>query len=169
MKQRSLDKQTREAVKRLIEQSGNTDSFPASCFLPTASCFRCAMIRAHAVDNRIEGGLTRMAEMLVMRRANGDLFTEEINGQPRIPVWSSRAACARYRQRNPELLTYLPARLDDSLIRRITGDFSGEWRAAFFLMSEDAPDAYLDRGRPISVDELLLTDHIVSPPATARG
>jgi hypothetical protein len=87
-----------------------------------------------------------MAEMLVMRHANGDLFTEALGGQPRIPVWSSCAAVSRYRERKPELLIDLPARLDDSLIKRIASGIGGEGRATFFLRSEDTPDAYLDRG-----------------------
>jgi hypothetical protein len=87
-----------------------------------------------------------MAEMLVMRRANGDLFTEAIGGQPRIPVWLSRAAVFRYRERKPELLTALPARLDDSLTKRIVSDIGRERHATFFPLSEDAPDAYLSRG-----------------------
>lgn len=97
-----------------------------------------------------------MAEMLVMRRANGDLFGKEINGQPRILVWSSRAACARYRARNPELLTYLPARLDDALMQRIVDGANGARHATFFLIAEDAPDASLERGSMVSPDELLL-------------
>ena len=109
-----------------------------------------------------------MAEMLVMRRANGDLFTEVIGGQLCIPVWSSRKAVARYRERNPELLTYLPARLDGSLIRRI-GDLGGERHATFLLVAEDAPDAYLKQGRPISPHELLLASKSPSPQATAQS
>jgi len=97
-----------------------------------------------------------MAEMLVMRRANGDLFGKEINGQPRILVWSSRAACARYRVRNPELLTYMPARLDEALLRQLANGTNGARHATFFLISEDAPGASLDRGRSLAPDELLL-------------
>lgn len=93
--------------------------------------------------------------MLVMRRANGDLFTVAIDGQPVIPVWSSRDAAARYRERNPELLTYVPARLDDTLMKRIASRLSGEGHATFLLMSEDAPDANLYRGRIVSADDLL--------------
>ncbi|HKP12176.1 MAG TPA: hypothetical protein VJZ91_08710, partial [Blastocatellia bacterium] len=104
---------------------------------------------------------------LVMRRANGDLFTVEVGGRPVIPVWSSRDAVARYRERNPELLTYVPARLDDALMRRVAGP-SGERHATFFLMSEDAPDAKLNRGRVISADDLLPAGNLTSPPATAR-
>ena len=90
-----------------------------------------------------------------MRRANGDLFTVEVNGRTVIPVWSSRAAAARYRERNPELLTYVPARLDDALLRRVASRLSGDGHATFFLMSEDAPDANLNRGRVVSADDLL--------------
>ena len=110
-----------------------------------------------------------MAEMLVMRRANGDLFTEVIGGRPCIPVWSSRDAAARYRERNPELLTYSPARLDGSLIKRIVGGLVDKRHATFLLVAEDAPDAYLNRGRTISLDELLLASKTASPQATARG
>lgn len=108
-----------------------------------------------------------MAEMLVMRRANGDLFTEEVSGRAVIPVWPSRDAVARYRERNPELLTYLPARLNDALLRRIRQSEDGH--ATFFLMSEDAPDANLKQGRVIALDELLLTSNLASLPATARS
>jgi hypothetical protein len=110
-----------------------------------------------------------MAEMLVMRRANGDLFTEEINGRPCIPVWSSRDAVSLYRERNPELLTYLSARLHDSSIERIASDPNKEGQTTFSLMSADAPDAYLNRGRLISLDELLPMSNAASPPATARA
>lgn len=110
-----------------------------------------------------------MAEMLVTRRANGDLFTEDINGRPCIPVWSSRDAVTRYRERNPELLTYLPARLDNSLIKRIVSEPNKERHTTFSLMSVDAPDAYLNRGRLISLDELLLISKIASPPVLARA
>jgi hypothetical protein len=82
-----------------------------------------------------------MAEMLVTRRANGGLFSEAIGGQPRIPVCSSRNAVSGYRVRNPELLTDLPARLDGLLIERPARRLDEARHAAFFLMSEDAPDA----------------------------
>ena len=102
-----------------------------------------------------------------MRRANGDLFTVEVGGRPLIPVWSSRDAAARYRERNPELLTYVPARLDDALVRRVAGP-GGERHATFFLMSEDAPDANLSRGRIVSANDLLPAGDLTSPPATVR-
>jgi hypothetical protein len=95
-----------------------------------------------------------MAKMLVMRHANGDLFTEAIGGQPRIPVWSSRAAVSRYRERYPELLTCLR-----HWTRKARGFLSHVSRRAGRLSQP---------GRPISLDERLLTSNLASPPATVR-
>jgi hypothetical protein len=96
-----------------------------------------------------------MSEMFVMRRANGDLFTEKINGKLGIPVWSTEEAPARYRERNPELMTFLAARLTRSLINKIGNRLGNEGTAEFFLLTEDDPDADLEDGRPISLEEIL--------------
>ena len=107
-----------------------------------------------------------MGDVYVMRRANGDLFTEETNGRLRIPVWGSEEAVARYRERNPELLTFLPARLNRPLMKRITSGLGSERAAEFFLLSEDDPDADLTDGRPLSVDEIFPDGELASQPAT---
>lgn len=96
-----------------------------------------------------------MSEMFVMRRANGDLFTEEINGKLGIPVWSNEEALARYRERNPALMTFLAARLTRSLINKIGNRLGNEGTVEFFLLAEDDPDADLEDGRPISLEEIL--------------
>lgn len=93
-----------------------------------------------------------MSEMFVMRRANGDLFTEEIDGRLRIPVWSSEHTLARYKEHNPELMTYLPTRLTRSLINKLGGELGSE---EFFLLAEDDPDADLEDGKPISLEEIF--------------
>jgi hypothetical protein len=96
-----------------------------------------------------------MSEMFVVRRANGDIFTEEIDGKPTIPVWSSVDAIERYKERNPELITFIGAPLTRSLIGRIGNVLAAEGTPRFFLLAEDDPDADLDDGRPISVDEIF--------------
>lgn len=106
-----------------------------------------------------------MSEMYVMRRANGDLFTEEIDGRLQIPVWVSLEEVARYRERNPELMTFLPARLSRPLIRKIQSGLGREGTSEFFLLSEDAPDAYLNDGRPISLEEIFTEGETASRPA----
>ena len=106
-----------------------------------------------------------MSEMFVMRRADGDLFTEEINGKLTIPVWSSEEALARYKERNPELMTFLAARLTRSLINRPGSASTKEGTSEFFLLSEDDPDADLDDGRPISLEEIFPESEHTQQPA----
>jgi hypothetical protein len=109
-----------------------------------------------------------MSELFVMRRANGNLFTREINGKLVIPVWSSRDAIARYKERNPELMIFLPARLDRSTINRVTSGLGTEGTTQFFLLSEDAPDAYLDEGRLITLEEIFPGSQTPAPVAQAQ-
>jgi hypothetical protein len=109
-----------------------------------------------------------MSELFVLRRANGNLFTQEINGKLVIPVWSSRDTVARYKERNPELMIFLPARLDRSTIKKVKSGPGDEGAAQFFLLSEDAPDAYLDEGRLITSEEIFPEGQIASPVAQAQ-
>ena len=96
-----------------------------------------------------------MSDMYMMRRANGDLFTEETeSGKIRVPVWPNADSAARYKARNPELRVYLPARLDHSLTKRIR-TLGAEGTIEFFLLSENDPDADLNAGRPIKPEELF--------------
>ena len=106
-----------------------------------------------------------MNEMFVMRRADGDLFTEEINGKVNMPIWSSEEALARYKERNPELMTFLPTRLTRPLIDRIAGGLAGEGTTGFFLLAEDDPNANLDDGRPISLEEIFAEGEPTLQPA----
>jgi hypothetical protein len=96
-----------------------------------------------------------MSEMFVMRRANGDLFTETVGGRLGVPVWSSEEALERYKERNPELMTFLPTRLTRSLSNRIGSGLGSEGASEFFLLAEDDPDADLDDGRSISREEIF--------------
>ena len=104
-----------------------------------------------------------MSELFVLRRANGNLFTQEINGKLVIPVWSSRDGIARYKERNPELMIFLPAQLDRSTIKRIENGVGVEGTTQFFLLSDDALDAYLDEGRLITLEEVTSRGQNASP------
>ncbi len=96
-----------------------------------------------------------MRDTHVLRRANGDLFTEEVGGRLYVPVWSSGEAALRYKERNPKLLIFFPVRLDRRLIKRLASEFGGEGSVGFFLLSDDDPDADLSDGRPISLEEIF--------------
>ena len=109
-----------------------------------------------------------MSEMFVMRRADGDVFTEEINGKLIVPVWSSEDTLARYKERNPELMTFLATRLTRSLINRIGSGLAGEGTTGFFLLAEDDPDADLDDGRPISLEGISPESERTPQPAQVQ-
>jgi len=96
-----------------------------------------------------------MSEMLVMRRANGEFFTEDVDGKRRIPLWPNEDALARYKERNPDLITFLPARLTHSLLDKISSAVGSQGATEFFLLAADSPDAGLDDGAPISPEEVF--------------
>jgi hypothetical protein len=102
-----------------------------------------------------------MSELFVVRRANGDLFAEPINGKLRIFAWSSEDSVERYKAHNPELIVFLPTRLRRPLIERIRRD-GAEGELEIFLLSDDAPDADLDDGRPIPLKEIFPEDEAAS-------
>lgn len=93
--------------------------------------------------------------MLVMRRANGDLFTEVIDGRIRIPVFSGEDAVERFKAHNPELMVFLAAPLTRSLIQKSRQKFGPNANIEFFLLSDLAPSASLDDGEPISIEEIF--------------
>ena len=95
-----------------------------------------------------------MGDVYVMRRANGDLFTEEVQGKVRIPVWSSTDAVDRYEARNPELSVFMPARLDRLLLNKLK-TLTNEAPVEFFLLSKEDPNASLFEGRPIMAEEIF--------------
>ena len=107
-----------------------------------------------------------MGDVYLMRRANGDLFTEEVQGKVRIPVWSSRDAADRYKARNPELSVFLPARLDRLLMNKVK-TLNNEGPVEFFLLSAEDPNASLYEGRPIMPEEIFPEQAVTSSAAPA--
>lgn len=93
--------------------------------------------------------------MLVMRRANGDLFTEVVNGRVRVPLWSSEDAVDRFKVHNPELMVFFAAPLTRSLVEKSRQKYGLDSAVEFFLLSDDAPSAQLDAGEAINIEEVF--------------
>jgi hypothetical protein len=93
-----------------------------------------------------------MGDLFVMRRANGDLFTKEVEGRLVLPVWSGNDSVERFKERNPELLIYFAAPLDRKTLKRVN---SGEHPTELFLVEDSDPVALLTFGRQISPDEIM--------------
>jgi len=93
-----------------------------------------------------------MDGVFVMRRADGTLFTEDRNGKSTMPIWESEETLARYRERNPALMTWFPARLTRTMFERMR---ASQDATELFLLGGDDPSAELDDGRPVSLQEIF--------------
>lgn len=93
--------------------------------------------------------------MFVMRRANGDLFTEVMDGKIRIPVWSNEDAVERFKAHNPELMIFLATPLTRSLVQKIGQRFGAEKELEYFLLSDYAPSVQLDDGETVNIEEIF--------------
>lgn len=109
-----------------------------------------------------------MSDVYVMRRANGDLFTEETDERLIIPVFKNVEAAARYRERNPELMTFLPMRVNRPLISKLIGRLGSERTAEMILLTEDDPDADLTDGVPVPLEEIFPEGDNTPHPAQIR-
>ncbi|HWO01724.1 MAG TPA: hypothetical protein VNS63_20880 [Blastocatellia bacterium] len=96
-----------------------------------------------------------MNEVFVMRRANGTFFTEEINSKLRLPVWSSEEAVMRFKERNPELGVFLPHRFSRAMLKNLAISSGTEGTPELFLLSDEDPDADLEDGKPITLEEVF--------------
>jgi hypothetical protein len=96
-----------------------------------------------------------MGDMYVMRRANGDILTVEAQGKKRIPVWTSEDSVTRYKALNPELIFYWPVKLNRDVITRATRKALIGEPAEFFLLSTKTPDAQLEDGEPVTLEQVL--------------
>ena len=105
-----------------------------------------------------------MNELFLMRRANGNLFTEEISGKLYLPVWSSEEAVMRYQARNPELGVFLPQRFSRTQLKGLTGP---QGSPELFLLSEEDSNADLEDGKPLSLAEVFPEDDATPQSAPA--
>ena len=110
-----------------------------------------------------------MSELFVMRRADGHFFTEEINGRLRLPVWSGEEAVLRYRERNPELGVFLPQRFSRVLLEKLVVSSGTQATPEFFLLSDDDPDADLEDGRPVSLQEVFPEGEVAAQTPHSRS
>lgn len=99
-----------------------------------------------------------MNKLFVMRRANGDLFTEQIGGKLCLPVWPGEEAVMRYRERNPQLGVYLPQRFSRALLKNLAVSSETETMPGFFLLSDEDSDADLEDGKQVSLEEIMSKD-----------
>ncbi|GEM_PF-922947 len=85
----------------------------------------------------------------ILRKANGDILTVDINGRPAIAVWEDERAVRRSKLANPELIVYVPAPLTRQLVERRFPNLD----VSFFLVDSRDPD--LKTGREMNPADLF--------------
>ena len=91
-----------------------------------------------------------MSSLFAMRRANGDWFALDDNGNFRVPVFHNSAAAMVARSRETGMECFRPVLLDESAFKNLTTTDGG--KACFWLVED--PLMNLNRGRALDHQEL---------------
>ena len=91
-----------------------------------------------------------MSSLFAMRRANGDWFALDDNGNFRVPVFHNSAAAMVARSRETGMECFRPVLLDESAFKNLTTTDGG--KACFWLVED--PLMKLNRGRALDRQEL---------------
>ena len=87
-----------------------------------------------------------MSTFFVMRRANGEFLTENLDGSKVLPVWPDILTLERYKIFNPELGLYLPKHIDVQTIAQLR--LLEKAGTKFRFMSSEIPSPNLNDGPP---------------------
>ncbi|MBI3951568.1 MAG: hypothetical protein HY314_14045 [Acidobacteria bacterium] len=90
-----------------------------------------------------------MSTYYILRKANGEILTIDVEGKTYIPVWDSESAVRRSKRANPDLIVYVPVQLDRRWIERRFSNL----QVPFLLVDSRDPD--LQTGREIDPAELF--------------
>ena len=91
-----------------------------------------------------------MSSLFAMRRANGDWFALDDNGNFRVPVFHNSAAAMVARSRETGMECFRPVLLDEPAFKNLTTTDGG--KASFWLVED--PLMKLNRGRALDRQEL---------------
>jgi hypothetical protein len=98
-------------------------------------------------------------EFFGMRRANGDWFAMEALDQRRVLVFRSLVGAWRARAKNPELMLFWPAPVDERALAEFAAANDGR-PVSFWLVDEEDPAADLQQGHPLEYTQLATLERI---------
>jgi len=91
-------------------------------------------------------------QLILMRRANGELFTLTLKGRAHLALWRSLQSARHYKARNPELLVFSPASAASPFGQKSLAALQRADVGLFLLT--DTGRARLGDGRQISWEEI---------------
>jgi hypothetical protein len=107
-------------------------------------------------------------EVFGMRRANGDWFVLRVNGQSRVLVFRSLIGAWRAREKNPQLMLFWPAPVDQCALADFATADQG-CPVKFWLADEDEPYADLRRGHPLEYLQLCSLERLSDLPLRSKS
>lgn len=112
-------------------------------------------------------------EVFGMRRANGDWFALELEGQRRVLVFRSLTGAWRARAKNDDLLLFWPSPVDARALAEFAKADDG-LPTSFWLVDEEDSAADLSCGHPLEYMQLATLERLRDVPLrtkvrTARG
>lgn len=96
-------------------------------------------------------------EFYGMRRANGDWFALEVNGESRVAIFRSLSGAWRAHAKNPELMLFRPVLLDEGALKDLAVAANGR-PASFWLVDEEDPAAILTHGHALEFEQLTILE-----------
>jgi len=107
-----------------------------------------------------------MRNIYVMQRANGDVFSVDVHGRFRVPLFNSSSDAFLARLRNFGMLLFKPVQLNAALLKELV-PVGGAAEVDFWLVSD--PLINLNRGRLVQPEQLALLMRNRVKPKTVSG
>lgn len=98
-------------------------------------------------------------EVFGMRRANGDWFVLEVDGQHRVLVFRGLAEAWRARAKNEELMLFWPTPINERALAEFAIADDG-LPVSFWLIDEGEADADLRQGHPLEYLQLCTLERM---------
>ena len=102
-------------------------------------------------------------EYFGMRRANGDWFAIEIDNHNRVLLFTSLSAAWRTRAKNPELILFWPALIEERALEHFATLNNGSPASFWLLEGEEDALANLSRGHPLEYIQLATLERVRAP------
>ena len=107
-------------------------------------------------------------EVFGMRRANGDWFVMEVDGQRRVLVFRGLAEAWRARAKNDELMLFWPTPINERALTEFATADDGR-PVSFWLIDEGEPDADLSQGHPLEYMQLCTLERMSDSPLRTKS
>ncbi|HEX7294947.1 MAG TPA: hypothetical protein VF251_04285 [Pyrinomonadaceae bacterium] len=107
-------------------------------------------------------------EVFGMRRANGDWFVLEVDGQRRVLIFRYLIGAWRARAKNDQLMLFWPALIDERALAEFASADNGQ-PTCFWLIDEEDPAADLRHGHPLEYMQLCTLERLTESPLRTKS